>query len=172
MANRYAKLLRYGLFAFSAAVLPLTGCTSTGFSSFGSNKLEVAELSATESYTADGALLKARSHFRNNDFGYSAAYYKKAVELNPNDPEGYIGLSASYDQLGRFELSDRVYAALFKLNGGTLQYYNNVGYSNLLRGNLKGAFTNFDKAARLSPDNVVVANNIQMLSDAAKAGRA
>ena len=83
-----------------------------------------------------------------------------------------MGLSASYDRLGRFDLSDRVYATLYGLSGGTAQYYNNVGYSYLLRGNLTAALTNFKKARALDPENIVVANNIQILSNATAAARA
>lgn len=165
MTIRSIKLIRFGFVAAALATLPLAGC-SAGSSAFGNNKLQVAELEATENHTPDTALIKARSHFRNNDFGYSAAYYKKLVELDPKNPEGYIGLSASYDRLSRFELSDRVYAAMFKITGSTAQYHNNLGYSHMLRGNLKGALTNFREAERLAPDSVVVANNIMLLSDA------
>ena len=123
-------------------------------------------------WNAIRALHEARGHFRNNDFGHSAALYKRAVELDPKDAQGYIGLSASYDRLGRFDLSDRVYASLYGITGGTAQYYNNVGYSYMLRGNLTAALTNFRKAEKLDPENVVVANNIQILANAASANRA
>lgn len=170
MNRSYGKSLRYGLLAIAVAVSPLAGCA--GFSSFGANKLQVAELSNIGSYSADSALAEARNHFRNNDFGYSAAFYKRVVELSPKDPEGYVGLSASYDRLGRFDLSDRVYESLFALSGGTAQYYNNVGYSYMLRGNLTAALTNFRKAMTLDPENVVVANNMQILAHAAAEARA
>lgn len=172
MSNRYLKLLRCGLFAVTAIALPLAGCSTANIGSFGPNKLEVASLAANQTNTVDGALVEARNHFRSNNFGYSAAYYKKAVELSPKTAEGYVGLGASYDHLGRFDLSDRVYAALFKLSGGSAQYYNNLGYSHMLRGNLKGALANFSKAYKLDPDSTVVANNLQLLSDAANAARA
>ena len=48
-----------------------------------------------------------------------------------------MGLGASYDRLGRFDLSDRVYATLYPISGRTAQYYNNLGYSYMLRGNLR-----------------------------------
>jgi Flp pilus assembly protein TadD len=168
MHRRVVGLLGFGLFTMAA--LPLSGCTTAsmfGSSSFGDNKLEVADIDNKGSYTADGALTEARGHFRNNNYGYSAAYYKRVVELSPKDPEGYIGLGASYDQLRRYDLSDRVYASLYKLTGATAQYYNNLGYSYMLRGDLRKALINFRKARKLDPDNVVVANNIQLLSDAA-----
>jgi Flp pilus assembly protein TadD len=156
-------------------VLPLAGCSSVGFpgtSTFGSARLEVADIKNIGDYTADRAMAEARSHFRNNDFGYSATLYRRVVELDPKDPQGYIGLGASYDRLGRFDLADRVYASLYQISGGTAQYYNNVGYSYMLRGNLSGALTNFRKASKLAPDNAVIANNIQILANAAAARRA
>ncbi len=174
MATLRFGFLRRGL-AAAAIALPLAGCATGSFigaSTFGSNHLQVAELPKNQTYTAEGARLEARSHFRNGDFGYSTAFYKRLVELAPKDPEGYIGLAASYDQLGRFDLSDRVYTALYAISGGTAQYYNNVGYSYLLRGDLRAALTNFRKAEKLDPGSVVVANNLQILASAARAGRA
>lgn len=153
-----------------AVAVALSGCSTAkfaGLSTFGNNKVTIAEVSNIETYTADTALVQARSHFRNNNYGYSATFYKRAVELSPKNAEGYVGLSASYDRLGRFDLSDRVYATLYQLSGGTAQYYNNVGYSYMLRGNLSEALKNFRRAQKLEPDNLVVANNIQILKQAA-----
>lgn len=170
--SRFAGLLNTGVLAVGLTMLSLTGCSTANLSSFGTSSASIPELRAGSSYTADVALAEARSHFHSNDFGYSAALYKKVVELSPNDAQGYIGLSASYDRLGRFDLSDRVYAALYKISGGTAQYYNNVGYSYLLRGNAVGALTNFRKAAALDPNNAVIDNNIQMLAYSSARSRA
>jgi Flp pilus assembly protein TadD len=175
MRRRSIKTLGHGLVALAILAVPLTGCSMAGLSgasTFGNSKLAAAEIPNIGDYTADTALAEARNHFRNNDFGYSAALYKRVAELTPESPEGYIGLGASYDRLRRFDLSDRVYASLFKLSGGTAQYYNNVGYSYMLRGNLAQAHANFRKAQQLAPDSVVVANNLEMLARAAAAARA
>ena len=150
----------------------LAGCSSIGSSTFGGNQLKVAEIKNIGDYTADTALSEARAHFRNNDFGYSAALYKRVVELSPKDPQGYVGLGASYDRLQRFDQSDRVYASLYAISGGTAQYYNNVGYSYMLRGNLGAALSNFRKAKALAPDSVVVANNLQILANVTEQARA
>jgi Flp pilus assembly protein TadD len=166
------RSLRYGLFALAvASAVALTGC-STGGSSFGNNKLTIADVADIGSYTSDRALAEARAHFRNDDFGHSATFYKRVVELSPKNPEGYIGLGAPYDRLRRFDLSDRVYASLYELSGGTAQYYNNVGYSFMLRGDLRQALSNFRKAEQLDPGNIVVANNLQILARAAAEARA
>ena len=165
--------MKQGL-ALAAIVLPLAACSAGNIagasaSAYGTGRSQIAELPRGASYTADTALAEARSHFRNRNFGYSAALYKRVVELSPNDPEGYVGLGASYDQLGRFDLSDRVYASLYKLSGGTARYYNNVGYSHMLRGNLAEALRNFRAAQKLEPNNPLIANNIAMLENAAPA---
>jgi len=167
MSRRTLQTFGLRLVALSLVVAPLAGCSIGGLSTHGNNKLAVAEVNNMGSFTANGALAQARSHFRNNDFGHSAAFYKRVVELSPNTAEGYIGLGASYDRLRRFDLSDRVYASLFAISGGTAQYYNNVGYSQMLRGNLKNAMTNFRQARTLAPDNAVIANNMQLVAQAA-----
>ena len=50
-----------------------------------------------------------------------------------------------------------------------MQYYNNLGYSYLLRGNLSQALTYFRKAKALAPNNAVIVNNIAMLKAATSA---
>ena len=177
MHRQSFRTLGFGLFAMASAVVPLAGCSTMDFASadagpsnFGASPTKIAsdaDLPDVGGIPADKALVDARAHFRNNDFGYSAALYKRVVQLTPGNPEGYVGLGASYDRLGRFDLSDRIYAALYSLTGGTAQYYNNLGYSYLLRGNLTTALSNFRRAKALDPQNVVVANNIAMLSGAA-----
>jgi Flp pilus assembly protein TadD len=173
MHSRFVRPLRFGLVGLALLAVPLYGCTASSFglSSHGNSKLAAVEISNIADYTAEGALREARAHFRNNDFGYSASFYKRVVELSPKDPQGYVGLGASYDRLRRFDLSDRVYEALFKLTGGTAQYFNNVGYSYMLRGNLTAALTSFRKARAIDPDNMVVANNLQILSNAVAGSR-
>ena len=163
------KSMMFGVMAIALVALPLAGCSSAlnGGSAYGtSGKVASLDLPSIGNITADAALTEARSHFKNNDFGYSAALYKKVIELNPKDPQGYVGLGASYDRMGRFDLSDRVYASLLVVSGATAQYYNNLGYSYLLRGNLTLALTNFRKAKAMAPDSVVVANNLQILAKA------
>lgn len=174
MRLKTTNLVTCALLAAAIVSLPLAGCSSSTFGGTGANgkQAQIADISDKGNLTADTALTEARNHFRNNNFGYSAAYYKKVAELQPQNPEAYVGLGASYDRLGRFDLSDRVYASLLKLTGATAQYYNNVGYSNMLRGNLASAYTNFRKASQLEPENTVIANNLQLLADAASATRA
>src|SRR3954467_2503016 len=108
--NYGARALRLvGCSVVVAAAVALAGCSSLvgGASPYGNAKLVAStDLPSIGNMTSDAALGEARDHFRNKDFGYSAALYKKVVELSPKDPQGYVGLGASYDRLGRFDLSD------------------------------------------------------------------
>jgi Flp pilus assembly protein TadD len=139
----------------------LAACSS--LSGFGDRTSALADVPNLQFYSSDEAVAKAKVHFKEGNYGYAASFYKRAVEAAPNDPDALIGLAASYDRLHRFDLADRVYAALYKAEGGTLGYYNNVGYSYLLRGDLRQARANFLKAYDIDPDNVVVVNNLQLL---------
>jgi Flp pilus assembly protein TadD len=152
---------RWGLLAALMAVtLMLAACTS---GSFGDRASALKSVANIEYYASDDALAQAKNHFRQGDYGHSATFYKRAAEVTPKDAEAWLGLAASYDRLRRFDLADRAYKRLHSLTGGTLQYYNNVGYSHLLRGDLAGARANFLKAYEMDPDNVIVANNLELL---------
>jgi Flp pilus assembly protein TadD len=146
--------------------LSVSGCTTffAGKSAFGDNALVSADLPPIPTDTAAGDIENGKNHFRNGDYGYAAAYYKQAVDLSPGSAEAYFGLAASYDQLRRFDLSDRVYATLLTLTGPSAQYYNNLGYSYLQRGDNRRALANFQRARALDPANETVASNIDMLT--------
>ena len=113
--------------------------------------------------TFEAALAAAKTSFRNNDFGLAQSAYQRAVELDANSAEAWLGLAASYDRLRRFDMADRAYGQAFTFLKDKPAYYNNVGYSYLLRGDLLKARENFAKARELDPDNLVVAHNIAML---------
>ena len=80
-----------------------------------------------------------------------------------NSAEAWLGLAASYDRLRRFDMADRAYGQAFAFLKDKPAYYNNLGYSYLLRGDLLKARENFARARDLDPENVVVAHNIGML---------
>ena len=80
----------------------------------------------------------------------------------------WIGLAASYDRLGRFDLADRSYRAAVRLGGETIQILNNEGYSYMLRGDLAKARAKFEAARRRDPDNPTIANNLRLLAESSK----
>lgn len=101
---------------------------------------------------------RAEEAYKRGHFGLAERYFRAAVEHNPRDTKAWIGLAASYDHLRRFELADRAYSEAIQLSGETAQIMNNIGYSLLLRGDLKAAQAKFARANRLQPNVTTLAN--------------
>lgn len=120
-------------------------------------------------YASDEALKAGKVHFRNGDWGLAEQNFRKAVELAPRDAEAWVGLAASYDRLRRFDLADRAYGNAIKLVGNSPVIYNNLGYSNLLRGNIPEARRNFLLAYEKDPANPYIMNNLELLGESGKA---
>lgn len=104
-----------------------------------------------------------KSHFREQNFGLAEQHFRRAVEARPNDPEAWLGLAASYDQLRRFDLADKAYTELFKLTGPTAESLNNRGYSYLMRGDYTRARADLAAALKKDPENQLIRNNLDAL---------
>ncbi len=143
--------------AIGVAVM-LAGCSTTA--SIG----EDAAIGAVQTPGADDVQV-ASKHFKEGSYGNASKYFKLAVEKEPKNPDAWLGLAASYDRLRRFDLADRAYASVRKLNGDTPEIMNNIGYSYLLRGKL-GKARQFMSAAyaRNSADPRII-SNIQTLNE-------
>jgi len=118
------------------------------------------------------ALSLGKKQYRANNFGLAEKYFRHAAELRPRDAEAWLGLAASYDRLRRFDLADRAYAQAIGIVGPTTEILNNQGYSYMLRGDYKRARAKLVIAQRQDPGNKFVLNNIQLLEDSARKGKA
>jgi Flp pilus assembly protein TadD len=92
--------------------------------------------------------------------------FRTAVERNPADATSWVGLAASYDRLGRYELADRAYEQATKLSGATYEILNNRGFSYLLRGDATRAAAMLQRARALHPQDPIVSNNLTLVSQA------
>ena len=119
-------------------------------------------------YPSDQPTRLGMQRFYEGNFGLAQQYFQDAVEKSPVDVTAWIGLAASYDRLGRFDLADQAYAAAAKLEGVTVRLLNNEGYSYMLRGDLKTARAKFQSALKLDPNNQTTLNNIKLLNDSTK----
>ena len=115
-------------------------------------------------YPSDEPLKLALEYFNRGSFGLAAQYFEDAVTKAPKDATAWIGLAASYDRLGRFDLADRAYGRALRLVGETTALLNNRGYSYMLRGKLVEARRNFLKAYEREPNNPTVINNLELLN--------
>jgi Flp pilus assembly protein TadD len=107
-----------------------------------------------------------QQYFARGNYALAEQNFRTAVERNPAEASAWMGLAASYDQLGRFELADRAYDQATKLSGTTYDILNNRGFSYLLRGDASRAAALLQRARALRPQDPVVSNNLTLLSQA------
>lgn len=119
-------------------------------------------------FPSDEPLRLGKQRFREGNFGLAQRYFQDAVEKSPRDLSAWLGLAASYDRLGRFDLADKAYRSAVSLGGYSTQILNNEGYSYMLRGNLKAARAKFHEALRRDPGNPTIINNLQLLDSSYK----
>jgi Flp pilus assembly protein TadD len=112
----------------------------------------------------EGELEKAQEHFARGEFGLAEKNFRLAVEGDSQNPEAWLGLAASYDQLARFDLADRSYKRAKQLIGETAILLNNMGYSYMLRGDLDRARRLMTRAQKMDPLDDRIARNIEELN--------
>jgi Flp pilus assembly protein TadD len=109
-------------------------------------------------------LMLAQRHFEDADYGMAEKLFRKEVEKSPNSVNALMGLAASYDQLRRFDLSERIYQRLFKIAGRSPQIVSNYGFSHYLRGDKNEALKLFKEAEKKLPQNIKVKSNKDLVS--------
>ncbi|MDX8469647.1 hypothetical protein RFM26_28525 [Mesorhizobium sp. VK23B] len=144
-----------------AAVLMITGCT-TNNNNVDTTKTTAIQPTAKDVSAAD--LAEGKAQFREANFGLAEQHFRKAVELKADNAEAWMGLAASYDELGRFDFADRAYAQLLRVAGRKPQIVNNMGYSQLLRGNKQKAKALLLEAKAGLADPTVVDANLALLN--------
>jgi Flp pilus assembly protein TadD len=116
-----------------------------------------------------------KANYRRAQYGLAEQNFRKAVESTSfgkqqgsrvADLEAWFGLAASYDRLGRFDLSDQIYEHVRSQYGKSMAYHNNYGYSLALRGEKAKARKEYQAALKLAPGCQVPHNNLAALSGA------
>ena len=151
---------KFAAVATMAAVLMITGCTTN--SNVDTTKTTAIPPAAKAVDTSD--LAQGKAQFRDANYGLAEQHFRKAVELKADNAEAWMGLAASYDELGRFDFADRAYSQLLKVAGRKPQIVNNMGYSQLLRGNKKKARALLLEAKAGMADPTVVNANLALLN--------
>ncbi len=151
--------------ALVAAAPLLAACETTGRSAQADPAAVTASLGGA-SRNPDGHedLKLGKEHFRNANFGLAEKHFRQAVEQSQDNLEAVVGLAASYDQLGRFELADRLYGEAMRISGGSAMVLNNRGYSYYLRRDFKRARADFQAALRKDSANEMARRNLALLS--------
>jgi Flp pilus assembly protein TadD len=151
--------LRWGALAILGAGMIVSGCQTAAIDTTETTSiaLESRDISAAD-------LTAGKAQFRSANYGLAEQHFRKAVELRADNAEAWMGLAASYDQLGRFDFADRAYEQLISVAGRQPQIINNMGYSKLLRGDKKSARKLLMEAKAAMPGDVVVEANLKLLA--------
>ena len=152
------KFSSMGMAAILAA-LTVGGCTTQGV-----DKTATTSIQQVPEDVSAADLNAGKAQFREANYGLAEQHFRKAVELRGDNSEAWMGLAASYDQLGRFDFADRAYDQLLKVAGRRPEVLNNMGYSQLLRGNRKKARQLLDEARNGMADPAVVEANLALLN--------
>jgi len=154
------KFSSFGTAAIVAAMMT-TGCTTQGV-----DKTATTSIAPVTADVSAADLAAGKAQFRQANYGLAERHFRKAVELRADNSEAWMGLAASYDQLGRFDFADRAYDQLLKVAGRRPEVLNNMGYSQLLRGDKKKARQLLNEARNGMADPAVVEANLALLNKA------
>ena len=153
----------------NASVSPDAGTETTGIMS---SDVQASAEPGMFGIDPNDDLNLGKKHYRATNYGLAEKHFRRAVELHPRDAESWLGLAASYDRLRRFELADRSYNQAIGIVGPTAEILNNQGYSYMLRGDYKRARARLMDAQRKDPRNRFVQNNLQLLEESYRKGKA
>jgi Flp pilus assembly protein TadD len=148
-----------GAMAAILAALMVGGCTTGAV-----DKTATTSIAPVTADISQADLTAGKAQFREANYGLAEKHFRKAVELRADNSEAWMGLAASYDQLGRFDFADRAYDQLLKVAGRRPEVLNNMGYSQLLRGNKKKAGQLLNEAKTGMADPRVVDANLALLN--------
>lgn len=152
-----------GKFSFTAAAAILAALMAAGCTT-GVDKTATTSIAPAPADISQADLSAGKAQFREANYGLAEKHFRKAVELRADNSEAWMGLAASYDQLGRFDFADRAYDQLLKVAGRRAEIVNNMGYSQLLRGNKKKARQLLNEARKGMADPTVVDANLALLN--------
>jgi Flp pilus assembly protein TadD len=157
------------VFACGLLAAALPGCESARDASWTAHTEYTGSTSTIQNprdpkyYASDESVRLGWEYFSRGDFGTAERHFRDSVEKAPEDLSAWIGLAASYDRIGRYDLADKAYGTVLRLGGETVQTLNNIGYSYMLRGDLVSARAKFSLALERDPQNPTILNNLQLL---------
>ena len=144
-------------FAAVLAVMFVSGCQTSNLDHTNTRAI------APSKDISESDLKAGKVQFLDANYGLAEKHFRKAVELRADNAEAWMGLAAAYDQLGRFDFADRAYEQLLNVAGRKPQIVNNMGYSQLLRGDKKKAAKLLKEAKTALGNDPVVAANMALL---------
>lgn len=98
-------------------------------------------------------------YFKMNNYENAILDYTKAIQLDPNLPEAYLGLGIVYTRLGQYEKAEYHYSKVIQVEPANENAYTNRGFARMKLQNFSGALEDFNQSLRLNPKNGLVYAN-------------
>jgi Flp pilus assembly protein TadD len=141
----------------SSPAIPIDNATDANravnipeFMNVGPDGLDRIDAPATDFYKAFNT---AADLSEKHQFEQAVPVWKKAVELNPDDPRAHNNLGAALVETGHPEDALAEYRRSLELNDQSSQAHNNLGSLMAQEGKIDEALAQFQKAVELNPDN-------------------
>ena len=104
---------------------------------------------------------RGKAHFRRGQMGLALSSFTAALTANGRSVALLNAIAATYDRLGRFDLSERYYGEALALAPDSAQTQNNLGFSLLLQGRREEAMQHLQIARQTgTEDDGLIAANI------------
>ena len=130
-------------------------------------------LADTEVQQSQDPYETGRTYFEQKQYGLALAAFRESLRQHPHAPRELNAVAACYDQMLRFDLSDRYYDLALSIDPSSVQTLNNLGYSHYRRSQegygseyLMSARAYLARARALAGGNPVVAKNLDLVETA------
>lgn len=117
------------LCGFALATVLLAGCATSS-----ARGVRIALDSVKEGTQTGSSLAKGRMLFARGEYGLAIEAFRLAVREAPDVPDGYNGLAAAYDMMGRFDLSGTYYEMALARSPSDGRIYRNMARSLKMQG--------------------------------------
>ncbi len=97
---------------------------------------------------AEDAYAAGKKHYKKALYGLALKNFRAALSHKPKSVETLNAVAATYDRLGRFDLSRRYYARALALDPESPQTLNNIGYSFVMQKDYVSARAYFERARK------------------------
>jgi tetratricopeptide (TPR) repeat protein len=127
------------------------------FMNIGPDGLERIDAPATDFYREFNT---AADLSEKHQFAEAIPAWRKAVELNPDDPRAHNNLGTALVETGKTDEAMAEYRRSLELNDQSSQAHNNLGSILAQEGKLDEALAHFERAVELNPDNGRAQSNL------------
>ena len=97
------------------------------------------------------------------DYQNAEIYYRKALELRPDEIRALNNLGFSYQAQGKLDEAIEMFEKVIDVSGGSAVAYNNLASVYYRKGMLDSAETIWEKAQKLEPTNPQIKKNLEYL---------